>query len=375
MPRPIIVRLCSNGDYWQARWVLPGGRRVSRSLGAKADIPRRAAEVECAKIGREIEKSTAARLGQKAPRLSEFLERYILHKFRLRASSMLIQTLVVSRIKKFWAHNPTIDSITSAEAFQFRDWLSKTKFKATTAGKKVEARLLSESSVARHLTVARHVFKLAVDEEIIARNPFKPIKIPAIRSDKQWSEITHQDLERILEACPDDAYRCLFGLARLAGLRQGEAMRLKWEDIHFDRGILVVRGIATIRTTKSYTRQTPIQPRLAALLLQARDRASPGSAGPCDGVLTNNLYRRVEKILTLAGVPHYSKPFHTLRKNLVTDWLDQHPPLAVASWLGHDIRVATEFYHRSRPEMMARVTGVQTGTEQAQQKADPSKTD
>lgn len=363
MPKPIIVRLCSNGDYWQARWVLPGGRRVSRSIGAKSGISRRAAELECHKLAREVEKSATVRLGEKAPTLGDFVERCLSGMTHLRASTLMIQQLVVRRMLAFWGKDRRIDTIKPASAFEFRDWLATKKFRR--GGPDSKLRTLSEPSVSRHLTVARHIFKRAVDEDIIARNQFRPLKIAQVRSDKAWAEVSMVELERIFEACGDHPNRCLFALARLAGLRQGEAMRLAWEDIHFDRGFLVVRGIATIKTTKSYTRQTPIQPRLAEVLLAAREAAPEGSKGPCDGLLKNNLYRRVNKILTLAGVPHYKKPFHTLRKNLVTDWMTIHPPLAVASWLGHDIRVAFEFYHRCRPEVMAKVTHPE-GTKPAQ---------
>lgn len=354
MARPIIVRLCSNGDYWQARWVLPGGRRVSRSLGAKADIPRRAAEVECAKIGREIEKSTAARLGQKAPRLSEFLERYETGLTGIADATLKLQRLVIGRLREFFAQDPRIDAITAIDAADFHRWVSTHKFRR---GDEKATYTLSEPSVGRHITIAKQILETAVDEERIARNPFGRIRVAQVRSDKAWAVVSMPDLDRILDACPSSEFRLLFALARLAGLRLGEAIRLQWSHIDWDAHRLTVVNPGQKQTTKARTRFTPIQPKLYAMLRETYDAAPSGDPGPCCKVDRRNLYRVVKGIMERAQVPAYADPFHTLRRNLQTEWLDEHPEPLVVAWLGNSARVAREFYHRSRAESEAKVTG------------------
>lgn len=348
-----MVRLCSNGDYWQARWVLPGGRRVSRSIGAKATISRRAAEIECAKLGREVETSTSVRLGTKAPKLSEFLTRWIDSRTDLAETTMRLHRLVIARLLQHFKADPRVDSITPADAADFKTWCSRHTFHTEDRGDYT----LSEPSVTRHIVTAKQIFDQAEAEEVIPRNPFARVKTAQVRSDKQWAYLGADDIGKILGACPDAGHRCLFALARWAGLRLGEAMRLKWTEVDFNARTLTVLNPLNKRTTKKRTRVVPIQPALMEVLRETLGARPRVHGGPTDGVTKGNIYRRVDGILKRAKVEVYADPFHTLRRNLLTDWIAEFPPLDVASWLGHDIKVAMEFYHKSKPETMAKVTG------------------
>lgn len=345
-----VVRLCSNGEYWQARWVLPGGRRVSRSIGPKSEYSRRAAEIACAKIGREVENSTNVRLGNKSPKLSEFLKRYLASRTDLADASLVIQNLVAGRLAEFYKHDPRMDAVTPAHANDFKRWCSTHKFGESEY-------VLSDSSVARHIVVARQIFGVALDEEIIARNPFAKVKSPQIVVDKDWQYIDDPTLAKILDACPDEPMRMLFRLTRWAGLRQQEAVRLNWGRVDWDRRQIAVMPPEGKRTTKAKLRTTPIEPRLYDALLAWFNGCPKGTTGPCAGVLANNLYRRVDGILERAGVPRYADPFHTLRRNLASDWVEKYPLLDVASWTGHSPQVLATFYHKTKAEMVQKVTG------------------
>jgi hypothetical protein len=47
-----------------------------------------------------------------------------------------------------------------------------------------------------------------------------------------------------------------------------------------------------------------------------------------------------------------------MRANCASDMHEQaHSPMAVAAWLGHDVRVAQQHYYTSTPDLMARITG------------------
>lgn len=348
-----IVRLASNGDYWQARWTLPGGRRVTRSIGSKETMSRRSAELQCLTIQKEIDASLHKRSGGRAPTIHEYADQYAANAHGLSDASKMIRTLVATRLKSYFKDDPRIDAIGPVQAAGFQQWLTTAKFERND-----EEYTLSSASVARHVVHARAMFAQAVNEEYIARNPFAQLRVQQTRSDKAWAQVSDEDLGRIMDACPNDGWRALFALARWAGLRQGEALRLRWADVNIDTGILTIGNPTGRVSTKHRTRYTPIEPRLAVVLTRIMQDAPAGSVGPCHGVLRANLYRQTWAILKAAGVPRYHKPYHTLRKCLVTDWQAKYPPLDVAAWLGHDVRVAAEYYHRSKPETLAMVTGV-----------------
>jgi integrase len=260
----------------------------------------------------------------------------------------------------FFRGDPSIDGITVAQANDFRLWVSAHEFEQNE-----RKYTLSDSSVHRHVVVARQIFQTALDEELIRKNPFANVKVPAVVVDKNWEYVDDATLQKILDACPDEPMRMLFRLTRWAGLRQQEAMRLRWDQIDWDRRLLTVLPPTGKRTTKAKLRTTPIVPPLYDALRHWFEHATLGSPGPCAGVRTNNLYRNVDAIMERAGVPRYADPFHTLRRNLATDWVEVHALLDVASWTGHSPQVLATFYHKTKATAVERVTG-KIGTKLAQ---------
>ena len=49
------VKLHKSGDYWQASYYEPSGRRVRKGLGSRAKVSERDALLECARIETEME--------------------------------------------------------------------------------------------------------------------------------------------------------------------------------------------------------------------------------------------------------------------------------------------------------------------------------
>jgi integrase len=90
------------------------------------------------------------------------------------------------------------------------------------------------------LDLLRTIVKAAVDENIIARNPiatYKPDEEYSPRERQAWSP---KQVRGFLQAAEDDRLAVLFRVA-LLGLRRGELLGLRWEDLDLDRGILSVR--------------------------------------------------------------------------------------------------------------------------------------
>ena len=110
------------------------------------------------------------------------------------------------------------------------------------------------------------------------------------------------------------------------------------------------------RTTKRRTRIVPMSAKLHEILRAGFESAPSGSVLVCD-VGGFNIDRRVQQIIKDAKVPEYPKPFHTLRKCCETEWMDQHPVLTVADWMGHSPEVARAHYTRPTQEALERVTG------------------
>lgn len=107
----------------------------------------------------------------------------------------------------------------------------------------VEA-VLARTGAARSPSTTRHVYNvLAVALEdarkdgLIPTNPARDVARPHVPRTRKppWSLA---EVGRFLEAARDDEYYPLFVLASATGLRQGELLGLRWEDVDLDAGRL-----------------------------------------------------------------------------------------------------------------------------------------
>lgn len=83
----------------------------------------------------------------------------------------------------------------------------------------------------------KRFFKYCVSEGYILRNPCDNIKIPGInRSEKREVEIfTKEELSIIINHKCDRQIKAIVLVALSTGMRQGEILALKWEDIDFNK--------------------------------------------------------------------------------------------------------------------------------------------
>ena len=86
----------------------------------------------------------------------------------------------------------------------------------------------------------RHAFAQALRWGLVARNAASLVEAPRI----QRPEITPLDPEQaavFLKAAEGDRLEALYSVALAVGLRQGEALGLRWQDVDLEKGELRVR--------------------------------------------------------------------------------------------------------------------------------------
>ena len=333
----MIVHLNESGGYWKAVWTDELGRRRSRGLGNANKVSRREATKMCAAIAAK-EASNPSPDG-KAPTLKQWREKYLeLRDGELSEGTLYLHGLTFDYLIRRFGENTRIDRITKVHAAEWAAGLG-----------------LSEQSTCLHVRNAKVLFGRAVDLDIIGSNPFKNQNGTPPAVDKDWEQISDEQVIKLIEACPNDGWRHLFALCRWAGLRRGEALRLRWADIDWTEHTLTVTADAT--TTKAKRRTVPIVPELYGMLLRANQEAAEGSIGPTDEVLENNLHRNADVIIERAGLPKYTKPFHTLRKCCESAWMAEYPVMDVVGWMGHSATVASKHYTRATDATLERITG------------------
>ena len=152
----------------------------------------------------------------------------------------------------------------------------------------------AKASINRIMQLLTQIMDSAVEDELIIKNPCKSKRLynPSEKQQKvlPYSPGVYKQMERLLPLLPTDTDKLYLGLSMYAGLRQGEIVALRWEDVDFDLGFIHVRraiqyaakNVGTIKPPKTDNgvRDIPMMGQLRAILEALRkDEGFLSSAG------------------------------------------------------------------------------------------------
>ena len=246
-------------------------------------------------------------------------------------------------------------------------WLGETRLRDLRKGE-IQAWLsaLSESGLSRQ-TVKNiwsglsAVLRSAVDWGYIDVNPAHGVRLPARQPKAVVFLPTPEQIAQMLEQLPEPSFTLLLLLIG-TGLRVGEAMGLRSEDIDLNRKNLTVRrdiwhGKVNSPKYAASERVIPLGPILVKHLeKRLRDEASwifPGTSGkPMDP--KNLAKRQLHPVLDQLGIPRFS--WHRLRKLHSTYLGDLSvSPRILQAQLGHaDAALTLNVYTQVVPESQRR---------------------
>lgn len=129
--------------------------------------------------------------------------------------------------------------ISDLQPFHIQNYISKKLNNGRLDGKEGG---LSKKSVKRHYTVLNQVLKYAFKLQIIDRNPADPISPPAPKK-PEIKAMRPEDLNKLLDAATAWLYDFLY-IAAFTGMRRGELLGLRWQDVDFKEKILEVKQSA-----------------------------------------------------------------------------------------------------------------------------------
>ncbi len=326
--------------YWQLRWYGMDGTRYSESIGRSDKVSKR--QVEKRRVAKEMELqgSPRKRTPSRTPTLADFTDAYLeARKGELATGSVELHEMTIRYLKAQFGDERRIDTITRFDARAFKTALAKGDLVRVNERKHGPP---SSATVALHIRNARTMFNRAVDDDLIQFNPFDRLAGGVAPTEKNWHYVDAAEFKKLLDACPNDGWRALLGLCRLAGLRQGEALSLRWGQVDWDGNRLEVWAAKTKRK-----RIVPIAPELLPILRAAFEKAAEGEVFVVSEVTHPNVWRDFGVIRKRAGVKPYAKWCHTLRKNREGDWNAAGFPFhVVADWMGHSPEVARQHYLR-----------------------------
>ncbi|CAA9321932.1 MAG: Integrase [uncultured Chloroflexia bacterium] len=223
-------------------------------------------------------------------------------------------------------------------------------------------------------TVLHRALKQAVRWGLVPRNVTDAVEVPRPQK-KEIRPLTPEQVKTLLRAAEGDRLEALYVLAVTTGMREGELLGLRWEDVDLEQEVVRVRQQLTrTRSGLSFTKPKNGKGRSVALMgtaakalrahRDAQDRERSRLAGlwqetglvftsatgtPLD--VGNLTYRSFRPLLERAGLPRVR--VHDLRHSFATLFLSNgtHPKI-VQEMLGHsNISMTMDTYSHVLPNM------------------------
>ena len=204
---------------------------------------------------------------------------------------------------------------------------------------------LSAKTVRNINQVISSAMDMAVRHKLILSNPTEGCELPKVEH-REMKTLPAEQLGAFLREAKESGVYELYYLDLATGLRRGELLGLKWEDIDLQNGIIHVRRQVArvdgevkelpLKTKNSYRNISISQDAVAMLTQMEAHRSSdyvfPSSTGgPISPDSVNNMLHRV---LKRAGLP--SIRFHDLRHTFATLALQNGVDIkTVSGMLGH----------------------------------------
>lgn len=199
--------------------------------------------------------------------------------------------------------------------------------------------VLSASSIRHILRVLRAALQDAVDEELLSRNVARLVQV-RVTNERKVRAFTRPEARRFLKAAENHRLYALWAVALSMGLRRGEALGLRWQEVDLESGrITINRALHRVDSelkldsvkTEGSAGVLPLTEPLVAILAshhqrQLKERWAAGSSWRDTGLVfttamggpiePRNVNRMFRSLCKTAGVPQLR--VHDLRHSCAT---------------------------------------------------------
>ncbi len=206
---------------------------------------------------------------------------------------------------------------------------------------------VAPATVQKEITTLKHALRLAVEWELIPRNPADGADVPRVPTGRTRF-LSPTELKAALDAAPE-WMKSPIALAAFTGMRRGELLSLRWKDVDLSGRRLY------LRETRSEDLRIVTLNDLALRVLQALQAGPPGGLvlPGVDGMRLSVYTRRLFKSVGIDGASFHSLR-HTAASWLAMSGVDLY---AVGQVLGHKTPRMTQRYAHLSPQFMAGAVG------------------
>jgi integrase len=211
---------------------------------------------------------------------------------------------------------------------------------------------LSLHSVRSYHTHLSAAFEVARKWGYIEDNPFRKVKrVKPPQSTPVF--VTKDQFQTLLQLCDDQDLKDVLLTAVMTGMRLGELMAIRWEDVDLATQTILVRSREDFTTKNRKNRVIPINNALLTVL-ERRHGLSTGRVFESRGrrfvaETVSKGFKHLAKVVGLDAKVH----FHSLRHSFAS-WLVQGGVslYEVQKLLGHSSLLVTQIYAHLQPETL-----------------------
>ncbi|HEY7149414.1 MAG TPA: tyrosine-type recombinase/integrase [Gaiellaceae bacterium] len=213
------------------------------------------------------------------------------------------------------------------------------------------------STIRNALMPVRVIFRRAVEDGDVAVNPCAHLRLPAVRGRRERIA-SPEEAERLLATLPERD-RPIWATALYAGLRRGELMALRWQDVDLANGVIHVERAYDEKSrleiepkSRAGRRTVPIVGALRDILLvhkASQDSAEGLVFGGSTPFQPSNLWRRAQRAWNRLGLKpiglHEAR--HTFASILIAAGVNAK---AITTYMGHaSIQTTYDLYGKLMP--------------------------
>lgn len=281
--------------------------------------------------------------------LRAWIDRFIGTRSDVKPLTLLKWKTTRRYLIEFFGADQSIRKITPGDADEWRLSLMKRKIGQGTK----HERTISENTVRKHIAGAKVFFNAAVRKGLIESNPFEDLKATIRANPDRFYFVTRNEIDRILEHCPDAEWRLIVTLSRYGGLRcPSEHLSLKWGDVDVEHSRIRVRSPKTEHHVGGNARVIPLFPELVRPLQDVYDLTEPGTEYVINRHrdTNTNLRTQFRRIIERAGLKVWPKIFQNLRSTRQTELAETFASHVVCDWMGNSEPVAAKHYLQTTDE-------------------------
>jgi len=215
---------------------------------------------------------------------------------------------------------------------------------------------VSEATANKDLRHLQASLTRAVRRGYLQKNPAKAVR-PVREAEKEIRVLSPEEVGQLLEACPP-WWRALVAVAVTTGMRRGELLALRWEDVDLEGGTVMVRNTPDHKTKSRRNRALALAGPVRTVLRDLARRGKLVFAGRDDtSIRGDTVSNAFADIVEEAGIKHCT--LHDLRRTFVSHLARAGVNAALVQKLAGHSAIATtvKYYTGVMPDSLREAQG------------------